>query len=73
MCSNPRFEPTAASVPLAAPSSLRSSAAAQAQRWALQQALRSEKWRATSDQRGCYVDKLRRMRGGGNAVLRVLP
>jgi hypothetical protein len=32
---NQRFEPTAASVPLAVPSSLRSSAAAQARRWAL--------------------------------------
>jgi hypothetical protein len=31
---NQRFEPTAASVPLAVPSSLRSSAAAQAQHWA---------------------------------------
>jgi hypothetical protein len=34
MRSNQRFEPTAASVPLAVPSSLRSSAAAQARRWA---------------------------------------
>jgi hypothetical protein len=32
--SNPRFEPTAASVPLTVPSSLRSSAAAEACRWA---------------------------------------